>query len=83
MGWNSATHYFDDTIHAAKEVLEEYFNQTLAKELLLRIARPLSEHLCNGDWDVQNESDFWHELGPDLWPERYEDYLLEMEENEL
>lgn len=76
MGWNSCTPYFDDTIRAAKEVLEEYFtSETLVKVLLLRIARPLAQHLDDGDWDVHDESEFWDELGPDLWPEEYADYL--------
>lgn len=79
IGWNSATPYFDDTMRAAKEVvskLAQFVDDAIdEKALLLRIARPLSDHLCDGDWDVQDESDFWDELGPDLWPERYEDYL--------
>jgi hypothetical protein len=82
MGWNSATPYFDDTIKAAKAVIAELAQHIDGdvdqKGLLLKIARPLSEHLCGGDWDVQRESYFWHELGADLWPERYEDYLWDL-----
>jgi hypothetical protein len=79
IGWNSATPYFDDTIAAAKKVISELVQLVDAevdeKALLLEIARPLSQHLCDGDWDVQDESDFWDELGPDLCPESYKEYL--------
>jgi hypothetical protein len=86
MGWNSCTPYFDDTVRAAKEVIEDLCkgdSRFDEHEALLRIAKPLANHLDDGDWDVHSESEFWDELGPDLWPEEYKEYLYWKRVDEL
>lgn len=84
MGWCSATEYFDVVVKAAKEALEEineqYSDQIPRHELLVHIVEPLARELENGDWDCQQESDYWDELKWDVFPELAKRYEEDLEE---
>lgn len=81
MGWTGATEYFDVVAKAADEVLSE-FKTEQKYELLLRILRPLAKELDKGDWDAHQESEYWHELKWDLWPEEAEQERMGLLEND-
>lgn len=84
MGWCSATDIFDATIKAAIAVLNEIHDQYAdhfnRHEMLLKIARQLKDKLEAGDWDCQQESDYYQDLKWDLWPELEQDYINDLKE---
>lgn len=55
MGWCSATYIFDDVIRVLHE------NEDVDKETTMMVARVLYDSLTDGDWDCQDESDYFKE----------------------
>lgn len=79
MGWCSATYIFDAAVEAAYELQR---GQSLGREpvpfpnpVLVRFAKTMRDILEDGDWDCQNESDYWEDLAQYLWPDSWEEYL--------
>jgi hypothetical protein len=99
MGWNSATPYFDQTLHAALAAIAECIQEELVDwdltievgsvrypvEVIDRgrpVAKVLADLLAEGDWDVQDESEFFLVYGEELLPDgRFEEYIAEQNED--
>ena len=79
MGWCSATYIFDEVMYAVNDMLDEikgqYCDHLPKREMFLKIARPLVKKLEDGDWDCQQESDFYNEYKWDLWPRFAQDWI--------
>lgn len=73
MGWGSAVHIFDHVIKDTKEVLQElhddYSDHFSTHEMLVKIASSLARELEAGDWDTQQDSDYFEELKWDVFPQ--------------
>ena len=84
MGWCSATYIFDATMHAVNDVLddimEQYSDHLPKHEMFLRVARPLVKKLEDGDWDCQQESDFYDKYKWDLWPDVEQNLINDLKE---
>jgi hypothetical protein len=79
IGWCSATYIFDAAIEAAyklqcatlKTVNSDVIN--FPNPAMIEFAKIIRDELEDGDWDCQQESGFWEELAPYLWPEQCDD----------
>lgn len=73
MGWCRATDIFDPVVKNVKAVLHEihtnYSDHFDEHAMLVKIVEPLARELEDGDWDCQEESDYWEELKWDVFPE--------------
>lgn len=72
MGWGSAVDIFDVAIKAAKRLQEESESSKTWDDdyqALVRFAIAIKEELEDGDWDTQQESDYFEELKWDVFPE--------------
>lgn len=74
MGWGSAVDIFDTVVKEVKKNLDEiekdWVSETFPKkEFLVRIVEPLARELEDGDWDTQQESDYFEELKWDVFPD--------------
>ena len=81
MGWNSGVYIFDAVIAAAYQLQNHYLDQQAMPDpkgdhaAMVQFAKVVRDELEAGDWDSQQESDFWLDLAPDLWPGSYKKYL--------
>jgi hypothetical protein len=73
MGWCSGTYIFDAAIEAAYRLIDDVKSSSLsesdARIAIVKFAKVMRDELEDGDWDCQNESDFYQDLKYDLWPE--------------
>lgn len=77
MGWCSATNIFDTVIEAAYKLQPD-------DKAMIAFAKTLRDVLENGDWDCQQESDFYDQFKWDLWPryaQQWIDYCKEYKED--
>jgi hypothetical protein len=81
MGWCSATQIFDEVLEAAYRLQvtteEITLNGGSTRSAIVDFAKVLRDVLEDGDWDCQQESDFYEDLKWDLWAERAQDHIDE------
>jgi hypothetical protein len=80
MGWCSATYIFDTAIEAAYKLQRETLGSNrpapdFPNQALIKFAKTIRDELEDGDWDCQNESEYWEDLAQYLWPEHWQEYL--------
>jgi hypothetical protein len=81
MGWCSATYIFDTAIEAAYKLQHETMKNSYGTTVdfpnteLIEFAKTIRDELEDGDWDCQNESEYWEDLAKYLWPKHWQEYL--------
>lgn len=82
MGWGSAVDIFDIAVKAAKKLQQDTLkskSHVADREALVEFAKVIKEELESGDWDTQQESEYFEDLKWEVFPEIARDIEEEKE----